>query len=287
MYRARVFKVMIASPGDVATERQLIRDVVHEWNAVHSEDKGVVLMPVGWETHAQPVMGDRPQVIINKQVLGACDLLVAVFWTRLGSPTGASSSGTVEEIDEHVKAGKQAMIYFSRAPVRPDSVDDVQYKALLAFRAECQKRGLTETYESLAEFREKFARQLAQLVIREYGSGADDEAPAFAAAQARRSQDPLVESLTESARELLFEAAQDKNGVVMRFRTMTGLGIQTNERQFIERGDPRSEARWDGAFRQLVTLDLLRDIGHKGEVFNVTDKGYEVADRLREGVGAA
>lgn len=287
MYQATAVKVMIASPSDVATERQVIRDVVHEWNAVHSEDKGVVLMPVGWETHAQPVMGDRPQAIINKQVLAACDLLVAVFWTRLGSPTGPSPSGTVEEIDEHVKAGKQAMIYFSRAPVRPDSVDDAQYKALLEFRSRCQSRGLIETYDAPSEFREKLARQLAQTIIREYGNGADDEATAFAATQARRSQDPQAESLSEPARELLLPAAQDKNGVVMRLLTMTGLGIQTNERQFVDRRDPRSEARWDGAFRQLVELELLRDVGNKGEIFRLTDRGYEIADRLRGGAGAA
>lgn len=32
-----VYKVMIASPGDVATERTIIRDVVYEWNFIHSE----------------------------------------------------------------------------------------------------------------------------------------------------------------------------------------------------------------------------------------------------------
>ena len=62
-----------------------------------------MLLPVGWETHATPAMGDRPQAIINKQILAGCDLLVAVFWTRLGSPTGAAASGTVEEIEEHLQ----------------------------------------------------------------------------------------------------------------------------------------------------------------------------------------
>jgi hypothetical protein len=48
-YTALVVKVMIASPSDVPRERQLVRDVIHEWNAVHAEDRKVVLMPVGWE----------------------------------------------------------------------------------------------------------------------------------------------------------------------------------------------------------------------------------------------
>lgn len=278
---------MIASPADVSAERQVIRDVLHEWNSVHSEDKKVVLMPISWETHAQPVLGDRPQAIINKQVLADCDLLVAVFWTRLGSPTGTSASGTVEEIDEHVKAGKEAMIYFSQAPVRPDSVDDAQYKALVQFRTQCQSRGLIDSYLSLGEFRDRFSRQLAQLVIRAYSGGTDDEAPAFAARQKRRAEDPVVTALTAPARELLLEAVADKQGAVLRFRSMTGLGIQTNERQFVKGGDPRSEATWDAAFRQLLELELLRDIGHKGEIFNLTDKGYQTAERLRGSAGAS
>ena len=36
-YDARVFKVMIASPGDVDAERQITRDVLNEWNYTHSE----------------------------------------------------------------------------------------------------------------------------------------------------------------------------------------------------------------------------------------------------------
>jgi hypothetical protein len=60
VYQATVVKVMIASPSDVAHERQVVREIVGEWNSVHSEDRRVVLMPIGWDTHAGPEMGDRP-----------------------------------------------------------------------------------------------------------------------------------------------------------------------------------------------------------------------------------
>jgi hypothetical protein len=84
-YAAEVYRVMIASPRDVPLERGLIREVIHEWNSIHAEDKELVLMPIGWETDSSPAMGDRAQAILNKQVLKDCDLLVAVFWTRLES----------------------------------------------------------------------------------------------------------------------------------------------------------------------------------------------------------
>jgi hypothetical protein len=141
-YDATVVDVMIASPSDVTTERRVIREVLDEWNIVNARERKLVVLPVSWESHAAPLMGDRPQAIINRQVLEHADLLIAVFWTRLGSPTGKADSGTVEEIEEHIAAGKPAMIYFSDQPVHPSSVDAAQYEALLKFRKSCEERGL-------------------------------------------------------------------------------------------------------------------------------------------------
>ncbi|WP_198391594.1 hypothetical protein [Burkholderia ubonensis] len=61
-YQATVYKVMIASPGDVAAERNIIREILNEWNTVHSEKMKIVLLPVGWETHSSPEMGAPPNL---------------------------------------------------------------------------------------------------------------------------------------------------------------------------------------------------------------------------------
>ena len=286
-YTATVIKVMIASPGDVATERKLIREVIHEWNAIHSADRKTVLLPVGWETHSSPSMEDTAQSIINKQVLADCDLLVAVFWTRLGSPTGKAASGTVEEIEEHIAAGKPVMLYFSDAPVRPDSVNDEQYKALKTFKAECLKRGLVEGYEDLSSFREKFARQLAQTIIRDFGNAtgnSEDSAVEQAAARilgnVTSTTASTLDQLSDSAKLLLKEAAKDPHGQILRVRTSSGLTIQANGKNMVESREARVEARWEGALQQLADLGMVQGRGHKGEVFAVTETGYNVADRL-------
>jgi hypothetical protein len=159
---------MIASPSDVVGERELARDIIAEWNAIYSESSKIVLMPIAWDTHASPNVGATAQETIRKQVLSNCDLLIATFWTRIGSPTGTSPSGTVEEIREHIAAGKQAMIYFSSAPVRPDTIDADQYEALKSFKAECFQKYLVATYESLAEYRQKLAGHLALTVLRHF-----------------------------------------------------------------------------------------------------------------------
>ena len=67
-YTASAINVMIASPGDVQEEHEIIRRGIDDWNAAHSIDRSIVLIPVNWKTHATPQMGDRPQGIINKQL---------------------------------------------------------------------------------------------------------------------------------------------------------------------------------------------------------------------------
>jgi hypothetical protein len=287
VYRASVVKVMIATPSDVAKPRQIIREVIHEWNVVHSETTNLVLLPVGWDTHSYPSLAGRPQEVLNEQIVKGCDLLVAVFWTRLGSPTGEAPSGSVEEIREHRAAGKPAMLYFSNEPVHPASVDEAQIRAVREFRAECEREGLVETYESATEFRDKFARQLASIVRDQFSNLApgDDEAGVrefLEALQGGATRGTSVEdTLNAAAKELLIEAATDSDGTVLRIGSQSGLSISTNGRSFVEGDNARSQAKWEGAIRALADADLIRDRGYKGEVFGVTDRGFEVADRLK------
>ncbi len=287
---------MIASPGDVAAERLVARHVIEEWNAVHSYERRTVLLPVAWETHASPAMGTRAQEIINRQILRDSDLLVAIFWTRLGTPTGSSASGTAEEIEEHLRAGKPAMLYFSSAPIRLDSVDEGQYRALREFKHSYEARGLVEQYESITEFREKFWRQLTQTVIRGLptqmvmserreiftGSGTAKtmgENSGFLIGLGAGPTDGVA-ALSNDANQLLIEASTDPHGTVLATTTMSGLSVQSNGRAFVEAGDPRSEARWRGVIQELVRNRLLEQRDHNGEVFSVTDIGYVLADRV-------
>jgi hypothetical protein len=276
-YSATVYKAFIASPGDVMVERGVIRDVLGEWNVVNADHRKQVLLPVGWETHSTPEMGDRPQAIINKQILSGCDLLVGVFWTRIGTATGDYQSGTVEEIEEHIKAGKPAMLYFSSAPVMPDSVDPEQYRRLKEFRSSCQSRGLYESYTDVQDFRNKFYRQL-QLKINgdQYFSVPD----ASAVTEIRPSFVPVEPTLTKEATFLLKEAAADPRGQVLFIGYDSGYALQVNGRNLIEEGSERSVAIWKSALKELESQGMLESVSHKRTIFMLTRKGYEAADRL-------
>lgn len=160
-YDARVLQILIISPGDVQAERDTISQIIYEWNHVNSRDRSIVLLPLRWETHASPELGQRPQAAINRQVVDYCDMAIGVFWTRLGTPTGEAESGSTEEINRVADAGKPVMLYFSRAKVDLQATDLSEYARLASFKDSLFQKALIESYTTITEFREMLTRQLA------------------------------------------------------------------------------------------------------------------------------
>jgi hypothetical protein len=159
-YSARVFRILIASPSDVEEERDAVVSVIQAWNDSHSRSREIVLLPLRWETHTAPEFGTRPQEVINRAIVDDCDLVVGIFWTRLGSPSGQADSGTIEEIERASKANKPIMLYFSRAQINPRDIDMEQLSRLKLFEDRVKQNSLVETYKSQNQFRDKFSQQL-------------------------------------------------------------------------------------------------------------------------------
>jgi len=263
---------MIASPGDVQRERDTVRDVLDEWNSVNGAHRGVMLLPLGWETDIAPEMGDEPQKIINKRILKDADLLVGIFWTRLGTPTSGYASGAVEEIEEHLAAGKPAMLYFSSAPAQLDAVDPQQYAALKTFKDSCRSRGVYEIYTDVGDFRRKFSKHL-QIVL---------NADGFTRARTAEPPKPAASpSLSIDAVAILKAVAADPGGVLTFGRYGGGSEIQSNDQVFNEDSSPRTIARWEGAIEELESQGLLKARGDAREIFEVTRQGYNTADGLK------
>lgn len=274
-YEAQVYNVMIASPNDVSREREIIRQIIHEWNILNAYNTKIVLLPVGWETHTTPEMGKRPQELINEQIVDKCDLLVGVFWTRLGTPTSEAPSGTVEEIERHMEANKPTMLYFSSAPVELDSVDQEQYSKLKEFKNKCKKIGLYEKYDAISDFKDKFRKQLSLKI-----SNHDFFKNENINAQITSENEKTEYKISEEAKRLLLEAVS-KDGTVIKTNTFQGLSIQVRNINFVDSGNRRSEAKWEKTLDSLIRNGLIKDQGSKGEVFVVTHEGYEYADDIR------
>ena len=175
-YDGRVYRILIASPLDVEEEREIAVRVIQEWNDLNSYSRKVILLPLRWETHTAPEYGTRPQEVINRAIVDHCDLLVGIFWTRIGTPTGDAESGTLEEIDRAGKAGKPIMLYFSKVGIDPDRIDLDQVRRLKDFKESTYPNSLTESYKSMIDFRDKFSKQL-ELKIRELQKADDTDLP--------------------------------------------------------------------------------------------------------------
>jgi hypothetical protein len=137
---------------------------VNEWNAQHAAAESVVLLPVKWETHATPQSGVRPQQAINHQLVHESDILVGMFWTKLGTSTGVAESGTVEEIDQFVAARKPALLYFSSRPIDPNKIHLTQFRKLKTFKVATYERALTGGFASVDELRQTVLRDLIRQV---------------------------------------------------------------------------------------------------------------------------
>lgn len=100
----------------------------------------------------------------------------------------------------------------------------------------------------------------------------------------RPAADPLA-SLSSEAKQLLKEAAKDPAGIVQFAHYGMGDELVTNDKNLLpdnNRADARATAAWEAALKELVDGGLLAARGTAGEIFDVTKKGYDVADRLPE-----
>lgn len=271
---------MIASPGDVEKEREIIRSVIHDWNDVNAASSNVMLAAIGWETHSSPELGERPQSLINKRILKDCDLLIGVFWTKLGTPTGKAQSGTVEEIEEHVAAGKPAMIYFSSQPAAPESIDPEQYKKVKEIRDRWKKEGLIESYENLSEFRQKISKQLQLCLAKNEYLNKLVQSQTPKSSPSIESNNPTLEfGLSEEAKILIKAAASKESGDILKLSYLGGRVIQAGGESFGGEGGQES-ARWEGALEELIDSGLVVGRGYKDEFFELTHEGWKVVDDL-------
>lgn len=163
---AMVYDVLIASPSDVREERDAVESAILEWNAMNTQ-LGIVLRPVRWERDSLPLVGKPPQEALNDEFVKDCDLGIAFFWSRVGTPTANALSGTVEEVELLLKLDKPVLLYFAQRPAQADA-DGEQLARLKEFQQDIQKRAVYDIYDHPADLRSRVIRHLGKLIPRMY-----------------------------------------------------------------------------------------------------------------------
>lgn len=164
VYPANVVSVLIASPSDVAAERDALRRTLWEFNDEHAAALQVILLPVLWETHSRADLGSHPQDLLDTQIVDSADMVIGVFWTKIGSLLPDGTAATVHELERVVDAGKPGVLCFSNQPVVPSSIDQVQYSAVQDFKSRAQTWGIYRQYSSVEQLTELIKRDLLRTV---------------------------------------------------------------------------------------------------------------------------
>lgn len=161
-----VIRVFVASPEDVAPEREILGRVIGELNETLETFELPLKMELRrWETHTWPAAG-RAQDAINEQI-GDYDVFVGIMWRRFGTPTRKHSSGTEEEYSRAYKRWSargepHMMFYFSNAPAPPprSAVEAKQLLRVAQFKTTIGEQNYFAEYEGPRDFETKVRHHL-------------------------------------------------------------------------------------------------------------------------------
>src|SRR5262249_21309833 len=130
----RLLSAFVASPSDVAEERDALEALAAELNLLWGPQLQTRLQLLKWETHAHPDFGVDAQSVINEQIRAVYEIFIGIFWARIGTKTARAASGTVEEFERALVRQADApgsikiMLYFKDAPLAPSQMDPEQLK---------------------------------------------------------------------------------------------------------------------------------------------------------------
>ena len=166
MEEKKIIKCFIASPGDTVAEREICEKVFSEINSGIGTAYGFILQSLRWENDVYPGIGNGGQDVINSQVNNKYDLFIGIMYTKFGTPTAHSESGTEEEFkiayeQALKKKNMEIMFYFNDEALSPSELDVQQYSKVNSFRQDVvQKKCMYSMYKGVRDFEEKLRHHL-------------------------------------------------------------------------------------------------------------------------------
>lgn len=158
--RGVVVRLVAVSPCDVSAERELLDEIVDELNRGVAPALGCRLSLWRWETDVHPGLHlEGPQGLIDAAMrIEQADVVVGIFWSRLGGAIDDGGSATEHELrrawdawSEHQRP--DVLIYFCQRAVMPSKSEEaLQLYSLLRFREAMPKEQFWCRYESPREF---------------------------------------------------------------------------------------------------------------------------------------
>lgn len=276
MIQGTIYRIMIGCPSDITEEIQIAKRVILKWSCTNAEAHKIVLLPLHWSDNSYPGCGQHPQKMLDRQLVDKSDMLVCIFGSKIGTATDTSDSGSIEEIEEHIKAGKHVMIFFKRQGDILNS-DPEQLKKVQEFRSRIQTQAMWCEFQDAGEFNQLFSEKLTLflndnwLVSQKQTITRSEEINVTE----RYSEDELCifSRWANNPTDDWFMAHYTRYGLEVRFGYHNGYTFQRGKEQ-AEYEDFMDRLCGDG----LVKFEKYDQ--HNIKVYSITKKGYDFAQTL-------
>ena len=275
MYQANVYRIMIGSPSDIKEEISIAREVLNNWNNLNSEKNRMVLLPIHWSISSYPAMGKHPQKLLNEQLVEKSDLMICIFGTRLGSPTDTEISGTVEEIKEHRKAGKDVMVFFKMSVDDISSVDLQQLQKIRDFKESIKNDVLWQEFSDVKDFEHKLSENLQLYINDNWSNGATDDTALSLTQKIEFSDDE---------KEIIMKWTKSRSANCHKISVKGGVYYIIGDHQyFVNSG--KEEAEFDDYIERLMRvgfIELERYNKDGKPVYKLKKAAYDYVDSITE-----
>lgn len=168
----RIFKCLVASPGDTQEERKICEKIFEELNKGIGEGFGFVIEKRMWEHNTRPAFGEYSQATISEQLGKDYDVFIGIMNNRFGTVTKSAGSGTEEEFNnayERLKRKEEVeiMFYFNDAPVKKSEIKTEDLNKVEEFKSKVGKLGGYHwTYNGTKEFEDLFRSHLTDYFVK-------------------------------------------------------------------------------------------------------------------------
>ena len=88
-------------------------------------------------------------------------------------------------------------------------------------------------------------------------------------------------TISDNALKILQTACESDDGTIIKINTLSGTYIQANGQDFITSQERREIAKWEGGLKELVDTGFIEVQGRKGEIFLVSQSGYDFIEQLK------
>ena len=136
-------QVVLASPSDLADERQMIKDLVNSLNPLYMKN-GICIDLRMWENSTPGMNADGPQGLIDMDLeITNADLFICMYWKKIGTKLANEDvAGTEHELnlalDSYHKRRKPDIKAFFKLIDESEKNDDTRKISAISKKLQCK-----------------------------------------------------------------------------------------------------------------------------------------------------